>query len=390
MAKSKDSNAASGSLVVSKADLNDDLAKQIAADINKLSKSGKIAFIGNEENPSDIAGYIETGNSLLDLAISNRAYGGVPFGRITEISGLEGSGKSLLCAHMIANVQKMGGIGIFIDTENAVDTKFFDAVGVDREKWSYVPMLAIEDIFEVIEATIVRVRSSSSERPVIIILDSLAGASTKAEIEGTYEKEGYGMEKAYLMSKALRKITGIIGKNKIALVITNQLRQKLNAQPFQDPYVTSGGKALGFHASVRIRLAQTAKITRPDPDDPKIKNVIGVKVKANVVKNRIGPAYRTAEFDVYFDRGVDNYNSWLQFLRRKNIITGVKSNALVYVSEKLGEFKFSEKDWKPLLESNKELKTELYEKLCNACIMAYQSGELVESDVEFDGFTGDE
>jgi hypothetical protein len=93
---------------------------------------------------------------------------------------------------------------------------------------------------------------------------------------------------------------------------------------------------------------------------------------------------------VYFDRGVDNYNSWLQFLRRKNIITGAKSNALYYVSEKLGDFKFSEKVWKSLLEGNKELKTEIYEKMCSACIMAYQSGELVETDVEFDGVTGEE
>lgn len=379
-----------GEVIETKAELKDDLADTIAASINKLNKSGKIAFVANEENPSDIVGFIETGNYLLDLAISNRPNGGIPFGRVTEISGLEGSGKSLICAHMIANVQKQGGVGVFIDTENALDTTFFDAVGVDRTKWVYTQMLAIEDIFETIEMIIEKVRAESSNRPVIIVLDSLAGASTKAEIEGGYEKEGYGMEKAYLMSKAMRKIIGTIGKHHIALVITNQLRQKLNAQPFQDPWVTPAGKALGFAASVRVRLAQSAKIKKTDPTDPKAEIIIGVKTKANIIKNRIGPPFRTAEFDIYFDRGIDNFGSWLQFLRKKNIVLGAKANALSYTSDVLGEFKFTDKEWKPLLENNPILKGELYMKLCDACIMAYQSGELVESDVEFDGVTGDE
>jgi recombination protein RecA len=216
----------------------------------------------------------------------------------------------------------------------------------------------------------------------------VAGASTKKEMEGTYDTQGYATNKAILLSQAMRKITSTIGKQKIALILTNQLRQKLNAMPFADPWTTSGGKAIAFHSSVRIRFSLVGKISKKDASGDK--DIIGVKVKAQIVKNRLGPPLRTAEFDVFFDRGIDNYGSWLKYLRDKEIVTG-KSNALVYNSEALGkEFKFQEKEWKGLLDSDPKFKDDVYMKMCNAYIMSYKTDGLTDDDIEIQESSGEE
>jgi recombination protein RecA len=359
---------------MAKKTVNDDLAEVITAGLNKEFKAPVAYIPGKEETPTDLTDFAPTGCTLLDLAISNRPYGGIAFGRITELTGLEGSGKSLLAAHMMANVQKMGGVAVLIDTEVAVNWDFFDAVGLDRNKLSYTHLDTVEDIFAAVESIIEMVRSSDKKRPVIIVIDSIAAASTKVELEADYEQRGFATQKAILMSQALRKITSIIGKQKIALVITNQLRQKMNAMPFSDPWTTSGGKALAFHSSVRIRLNMTGKIKNKD------KQVIGVSIEANVTKNRLGPPLRKAKFDIFFDRGIDDYSSWLKFLREKDIVTG-KANALTYVDESGNSHSFTEQSWPKFLTENDSLKEELYLKLCNVCIMAYNSGGLSEEDM---------
>lgn len=368
--------------------VNDDLAEIIASTLNKEFKDGKVAYVGTEETPTDLVDFVSTGCMTLDLAISNRPHGGIPYGRITELTGLEGSGKSLVAAHVLANCQKAGGVAVLIDTETAVNWEFFEAVGVNREKnWIYAPQQTVEDIFDSVEFIIETVRRSSKDRPVVIVVDSIAGASTKKEMEADYGSQGYATDKAILLSKAMRKVTSLIGKQKIALILTNQLRQKLNAMPFADPWTTSGGKAIAFHSSVRIRFAVTGKITKKNDNDDK--EILGVKIKAQVTKNRVGPPLRTAEFDVYFDRGIDNYGSWLQYLRDKEIIVG-KSNALTYTSEKSKkEYKFSEKEWKSLL-SNKDFEEEVYNRLCDSFIMSYTTSDLMSDDVSVDKSIDDE
>ncbi len=367
---------------------SEQLADIIASGLNKFFKDEKIAFVSDEETPTDLVSFVSTGCSPLDLAISNRPNGGIPYGRITEITGLEASGKSLLCAHAMANTQKEGGIAILIDTETAVNWEFFEAVGVRRDKnWVYARLNNVEDIFTCIENIIETVRRSNKNKPVIIVVDSLAAASTKKELEGTYDTQGYATNKAILIGQALRKITSTIGTEKVALVFTNQLRQKLNAMPFGDQYTTSGGKAVPFHASVRIRITQLGKITKKSDTD---KEIIGVTVKAQVTKNRLGPPLRSAEFDIFFDRGIDNYGSWLKFLRAKDIIQG-KSNSLTYKSESLNkEFKFEEKEWKRLLDSDSNFKNDIYMKLCESYIMSYKSDNLTTDDLNIQNFTDDE
>ena len=349
----------------------DELAQVIADSLNKLNKdSDQIAYFldGKEDTPTDFSDFISTGATMLDIAISNRPNGGIAVGRITELTGLEGSGKSLVGAQLIANTQKRGGVAVLIDTETAVNPEFFKAVGIDMNKLVYVHISTVEDIFDAITNIIEKVRTGKDkEKLVTIIVDSVAGASTKKEMEADFGKDGYATDKAIIISKAMRKITGLLGREKIALVFTNQLRQKMNAPAFSDPWTTSGGKAIAFHASTRIRLSLIGKIQDGN------KNVVGVNVKAVVVKNRLGPPHRVAEFDIYFDRGIDDYGSWLDVLKDNGL---VKQSGAWYstVDETTGEeIKFQSKDFPKFLDSNVTRKEAVYTQICDALIMKYRS-----------------
>ena len=237
------------------ASVNDVLADTLADSLNKKFKDTKVAYFldGSDSTPTDIKDFVSTGSTMLDLAISNKPNGGIAVGRITELNGLESSGKSLLGAHMLAETQKKGGVAVYIDTETAVSTEFLTAIGVDVDNMLYLHLETVEDIFAAIEEIVAKVRESDRDRLVTILVDSLAAASTKVEMEADFDKDGWATSKAIVISKAMRKITQMIGREKIALVFTNQLRQKLGVM-LGDPWTTSGGKALPFHASTRIRL----------------------------------------------------------------------------------------------------------------------------------------
>jgi recombination protein RecA len=219
----------------------DELASFIAESLNKMNKdSDQVAFFldGREATPTDFTDFISTGATMLDVAISNRPNGGIAVGRITELTGLEGSGKSLIGAQMIANTQRRGGVGVLIDTETAVNAEFFKAVGIDMNKLVYVQLQTVEEIFDAITTIIESVRKDPKKKDklVTIVVDSVAAASTKKEMEADFGKDGYATDKAIIISKAMRKITGLLGRERIALVFTNQLRQKMNAMAFSDPW----------------------------------------------------------------------------------------------------------------------------------------------------------
>ena len=343
----------------------DELAEVIAESLNKTFKEdGQVAYFldGGEDTPTDFTDFISTGATMLDIAVANRPHGGIAVGRITELTGLEGSGKSLVGASMIADTQRRGGIAVLIDTETAVNPEFFEAVGINMKKLVYAHLVTVEDIFEAVVDIIEKVRTSgTNDKLVTIVVDSVAAASTKSELEGTFAKEGYGMEKAYLISKAMRKITGLIGRQRIALVFTNQLRQKLNAPAFSDPWTTSGGKAIAFHASTRIRLSQTGKLK------DSAGNIVGVSVKADVVKNRLGPPHRKTEFNIYFNRGIDDNSSWLDAL--SGIGTIKKSGAWYSYNDE----KFQSKDFPEFLSADPARKELFYNTICDSLIMKYQT-----------------
>jgi recombination protein RecA len=238
----------------------------------------------------------------------------------------------------------------------------------------YLHLETVEDIFEAIEEIVIKVRESDKDRLVTIMVDSLAGASTKVEMEADFNKDGWATAKAIIISKALRKITQMIGREKIALIFTNQLRQKLGVM-FGDPWTTSGGKALPFHASTRIRLKNMGQIK-----DSK-KNTIGMKCRAQIVKNRLGPPLRHADYDMYFDRGIDNYGAWLTVLKEHKL---VKSGGAWYTltDGKGKEHKFLSKDWEELITSSDEIREYVYQIICDKVILKYQE-KLGIDDVEF-------
>ena len=362
----------------------DELAQVLADNLNKQFKDTKVAYFldGSNATPTDIKEFISTGSSILDLAISNRPNGGIAVGRITEINGLESSGKSLIGTHILSETQKKGGLAVYIDTETSVSREWLETIGVDVPNLLYLHVETVEDIFQCIENIVAKIRESDRDRLVTILVDSLAGASTKVEMEADFEKDGWATSKAIIVSKAMRKITQMIGRQRIALVFTNQLRQKLGVM-FGDPWTTSGGKALPFHASTRIRLKNMGQIK-----DAK-KNTLGMKARAQIIKNRLGPPLRHADFNLYFDSGIDDKGSWLQVLKDHKLL---KVAGAWYTLEYEGEdIKFQSKDFNKKLEETDGLEEHLYNVICNASILKYQTEDLGIDDVEYtDEVVGDE
>ena len=364
-----------------KADPEFELADILATELNKQSKESKVAFfLNDDEAPTNVDGWISTGCAMLDVAVSNRPYGGLPVGRITEITGLEQSGKSLVSAHLLAETQKQGGVAVLIDTETAVSREFLEAIGVDVSKLLYVSADSVEQIFDFTETIIEKVRETSKDKIVTIVVDSVAAASTTNELAADYKKDGYATDKAIIISKAMRKITNMIGRQKISLVFTNQLRQKMNAM-FGDPWTTSGGKALAFHASVRLRLKNMGQIKMKVNAKDK---TVGMKVRCQVVKNRMGPPLRAADFEIYFDRGIDNYGSWLSVMKENKLVKQAGA-WYSYVDTETGEeFKFQSKDFIPLMGENEELREQIYKKICEETILQYKGDTLDIDNMEID------
>ena len=363
----------------SKLELEDSLASTLADSINKQFKGQnlKTAFFldGDEDSPSNVSEWISSGCSMLDLAISNRPYGGFPVGRITEITGLEASGKSLLAAHTLAETQKKGGLAVYIDTESATSAEFLTAIGVDLKTMLYVPLETIEEIFETIETIVEGVRKSDKDRLVTIIVDSIMGASTKIEMSAEYDKDGYATSKSIILSKAMRKVTNWIARERICLIFTNQLRTKLGVS-FGDQWTTAGGKAIPFHASVRLRLKNTGMIKAKVNG---VEQVVGSKTNVQVVKNRMGPPHRKVDYEIYYDSGIDNYGGWLSIMKNFDL---VKQSGAWYTledvdhetGETFGELKFQSKDFAEKVINNPAAKDRLYRRICDAYIFKYQAG----------------
>jgi recombination protein RecA len=363
----------------SKQEVEDGLAGVLAESINKQFKgqSLKTAYFldGDLDAPTNVHEWISSGCSMLDLAISNRPSGGFPVGRITEITGLEASGKSLLAAHTLAETQKKGGLAVYIDTESATSSEFLSAIGVDLKKMLYVPLETVEEIFETIETIVEGVRKSDKDRLVTIVVDSIMGASTKIEMSMEYDKDGYATSKSIILSKAMRKVTNWIARERICLIFTNQLRTKLGVS-FGDPWTTAGGKAIPFHASVRLRLKNLGQIKAKVNG---VEQIVGNKTSVQVVKNRMGPPHRKINYEIYYDSGIDNYGGWLTVMKSFSL---VKQSGAWYTlddvdpntGEVFKEIKFQSKDFLDKVIQFPEIKERLYQRICDAYIFKYQAG----------------
>ena len=362
----------------------DELADLIVEAANKAQKDGsKVAFyLDEQEDPSMICDWVSTGSTLLDLAVSNRKDGGLPVGRIVELNGLEGTGKSLIAAHIIASTQKKGGVGVMIDTEFAAAPAFWAAVGVDVTKLPYINLITVEEIFGQIENFIGVVRKCDNDKLLTIIVDSLSQASCETEMESEHGKDGYNTSKAIIISKALRKITGLIGKQRILVIFTNQLRMNMSAMAFGDKYVVPGGKAMGYAASVRVRLNNTGAIKKGNA-------IIGNECKAVVTKNRMGPPKKVALFEIHFDSGIQDLKSWIDFMKEHKMISGSSSSWTFDLPS--GKHKLSTTEFVEKVNTDASFKEEVYTMICNTQIMKYRdpNSKIVE-DVEADDSVEDE
>ena len=258
----------------------------------------RVAYnLAEVEAPIVVKRWLDTGSIQLNYAIRNMPGGGYPEGRIIEIAGPPAIGKSHLAFHAAANTQAQGGIVIYIDTENAVPLLKLQQMGIDiRKGFVYMDMHATEHVFKAIEDTIQKAKALKKDVPVLVVWDSVAATSPLAELNGEYEDNSVGLQ-ARTISKGMRKITGVIGQTHATLICLNQLRDAIGVM-HGDPQTTPGGKAIPFHASLRIRLSSGNQVK------DKHGNVIGIHVIATIKKNRLAAPFRKYMFDIIFGKGI--------------------------------------------------------------------------------------
>jgi recombination protein RecA len=263
---------------------------------------------------------IPTGSIAVDLALG---VGGVPRGRVIEIFGPESSGKTTLTLNIIANAQGMGGQAAFIDAEHAFDSGYAKKIGVNLDNLLMSQPDTGEQALEITETL---VKSNAVD---VIVIDSVAALTPRAEIEGDMGASHVGLQ-ARLMSHALRKLSGAISKSKTCVIFINQIREKIGVM-FGNPETTPGGRALKFYSSVRIDLRRIASLKKGE-------EAVGNRVRASIVKNKVAPPFRKAEFDIMFDEGISRAGSILDMAETLEVIK--KSGAwLLYGDEKLGQGK---------------------------------------------------
>jgi len=324
---------------------NPEKLKALSATIEMLEKTygkGTIMKLGDTAvEPLDA---IPTGSISLDVALG---VGGFPRGRVVEIFGPESSGKTTLAIHAIANVQKNGGIAAIIDAEHAFDKTYAEKLGVDTESLLISQPDNGEQALEIADNL---VRSGAID---IIVIDSVAALTPKAEIEGEMGDSKMGLQ-ARLMSQALRKMTATINKTGCCCIFINQLREKIGVM-FGNPETTTGGNALKFYASVRLDIRRIAQIKEGE-------NVIGNRVRVKVVKNKVAPPFKQAEFDIIFGEGISKIGEIIDIGVEKGIIK--KSGSwFSYNDTKLGQGRDA---LKQLLKDNPDLLAELEEKVRTA------------------------
>ena len=326
-----------------KSDMSSEKEKALELAIGQIEKrfgKGSIMKMGEAADMPPLEA-IPTGSLALDLALG---IGGIPKGRITEIFGPESSGKTTLAQHIIAESQKLGGTVAYIDAEHAMDPGYAAHCGVKVEELLISQPDTGEQALEICEAL---VRSSAVD---VIVVDSVAALVPKAEIEGDMGDPQMGMQ-ARLMSQALRKLAGAIGKAGTAVIFINQLREKVGIV-FGNPEVTTGGRALKFYSSVRLELRRAEIIKQGN-------EAIGSHVKAKVVKNKVAPPFRTAEFDIMFDSGISQEGNILDVGIEQGIIN--KAGAFFsYGDTRLGQGRESAKQY---LKQNPDLAKEIEEKI---------------------------
>lgn len=318
--------------------------EQVLSQIEKQYGKGAIMRLGEDSREMTVD-VIPTGCLALDIALGT---GGVPRGRIIEIFGPESSGKTTVTLHIIAETQKMGGIAAFIDAEHALDPAYAANLGVDLDNLYVSQPDTGEQALDITDSL---VRSGAVD---LIVVDSVAALTPKAEIEGDMGDQHVGLQ-ARLMSQALRKLTAITNKSKTCVIFINQLREKVGVM-FGNPETTPGGKALKFYSSVRLDIRKADALKDSD-------GVYGNRTKVKVVKNKLAPPFKTAEFDMIYGKGISQEGCLLDIGVDKGIIE--KSGSwFSYNGEKFAQGREKAKDY---IANNAEFKKELDQKIREIC-----------------------
>ena len=324
----------------------DERGRALKLAIEKIEKDfGKGAIMRLGDKTTVNVDAIPTGALALDVALG---IGGIPRGRIIEIYGPESSGKTTLAQHIVAECQKRGGIAAFVDAEHALDPEYARNLGVNIDELLISQPDTGEQALDITEEL---VRSGAVD---IVVVDSVAALVPKAEIEGTMEDQQMGLQ-ARLMSKALRKLTGVIGKTNTTVIFINQLRQKIGVM-YGNPETTTGGNALKYYASVRMEIKRTEGLKGDGVD-------VGNHVRVRVLKNKVAPPFRTAEFDIIFGKGICKVGNILDVAVNLGIVNKAGS-WFSFKEEKLGQGRDKARDF--LTENPdilKEVETLVREKL---------------------------
>ena len=340
--------------------LNTEKAKALAAALAQIEKQfgkGSIMRLGDGEVVEAIE-VVSTGSLGLDIALG---VGGLPRGRVVEIYGPESSGKTTLTLQVVAQMQKLGGTAAFIDAEHALDTGYAQKLGVNLQELLISQPDTGEQALEIVDAL---VRSGSVD---LVIIDSVAALTPKAELEGEMGDSLPGLQ-ARLMSQALRKLTGTVKKTNTMVVFINQIRMKIGVM-FGNPETTTGGNALKFYSSVRLDIRRTGSIKRGE-------EVIGSETKVKVVKNKVAPPFKTAEFDILYGEGTSREGEIIDLGVDAKIVD--KSGAwYAYQGEKIGQGKDNAREF---LRENPDIALEIENKVREALGVPLQAAGVAKGE----------
>ena len=328
--------------------------------LGSLKKEGLPASVLSDDSSSCVvSSFLTTGSYVLDAIMG----GGLPLGRIVEIYGDTSTGKSLIAAQACASIQEEGGIAVYIDTESAVSIDIMKAVGVDVDTLVYSAPDTVEEVFKAMETVIAD--ESIQEAPLLIVWDSIAATTSKAEKDKATGETGY-LTQARIISQGLRKNARTISKRKVAILLLNQTRVKIGVL-FGDKVATFGGTSTGFYSSIRVELSVADKIVEKDT-----KRVIGVKIKAEVTKNKVSPPFRAAELPVYFGHGIDDAEAIHDCLKAAEIVKYTGGGWFTYFLSEGEEVKF-----KGLSEWQDKVYSLYYEQLCKQVDAIYRATDLL-------------
>ncbi len=345
--------------------IDENKKKALDLAIKQIDKAfGKGALVRLGDKTIEPIASISTGSIGLDIALG---IGGIPQGRIVEVYGPESSGKTTLALQIIAEAQKMGSVCAFVDAEHALDVKYAGNLGVDIENLLVSQPDFGEQALDIVETL---ARSGAVD---VIVVDSVAALTPKSEIEGDMGDSHMGLQ-ARLMSQALRKLTAVVHKMNTTVIFINQIRMKIGMMGYGSPETTTGGNALKFYASVRIDVRKIATLKQGEEQ-------IGNRVKAKVIKNKVAPPFRQAEFDIMFGEGISKEGEMVDYGVKLDVID--KSGAwFSYGETRLGQ---GRENVKAFLKENKEIALEIEEKIKqlisgNAIVMACGADDIKEEE----------